>query len=146
MTSREAIVEALFSVLQKSAEFVTTGRRNTNPERLTPTQTPALFLVESVDKWDWQQSGYNNLAKREMRLLAILYNDTGTDQSKVPNAVINNALDAIELAMQPDNFTTETFTLGGLVQACLIDGATQRASGDTTGKALAIVPIRILLP
>ena len=144
--TREQIVSALFKILQGSAEFVTTGRRNTNPEGLDPSLTPALFLVEDTDKWD-RSAGYNEFAKREMKLYAIIYNDVGSSNpSLVPNTIINNALDAIEVAMVPDDIVNGVFTLGGLVQSCTIDGQSQRSSGDTTGKALAIVPIRILFP
>lgn len=143
--SREQIVAALFKLLASSSEFVTTGRRNTNPEGLDPTQTPALFLVEDTDKWD-RASGFNSFAKREMRLYAIVYNDVGPQASAVPNTIINNALDAIETALQPDDIVNGTMTLGGLVLSVTLDGETQRSSGDTTGKALAVVPIRILFP
>lgn len=145
MATREQAITALFDLLKASAEFKTSGRRNTNPEGLSPADTPALFLVEDTDKWD-RTSGYNNLAKREMKLYAILYNDVGTDDTQVPNSIINDALDAIEAAMVPDDVQNGTFTLGKLVQSCTIDGESQRSSGDTTGKALAVVPIRIIFP
>jgi hypothetical protein len=145
MVTREQVVAALFTILSASSEFVTTGRRNTNPENLGPTQTPALFLVEGVDKWD-RTAGYNELAKRELKLYAIVYNDVGTNDGAVPNTAINNALDAIEAAMVPDDIVNGVFTIGRLVQSCTIDGESQRSSGDTTGKALAVVPIRILFP
>jgi hypothetical protein len=144
-TTREQAVAALFNVLKASSEFITSGRRNTNPEGLDPSMTPALFLVEDSDKWD-RSSGYNNLAKREMKLYAIVYSDVGTNDSAVPNTIINDALDAIEASMVPDDQINGTFTLGKLVQSVTIDGESQRSSGDTTGKALAVVPIRILLP
>lgn len=145
MTTREQAVTALFNLLSASSAFVTKGRRNTNPEGLGPSQTPAFFLVEDGDKWD-RSSGYNNFAMREMKLYAIVYNDVGTDDTQVPNTIINNALDAIEAVMVPDDVINGTFTLGKLVQSCTIDGESQRSSGDTTGKALAVVPIRILFP
>lgn len=145
MVARETVITALFARLAASGSFVTTGRRNTNPESLNPEMTPALFLVEDQDKWD-RSSGYNNFAKRELRLFAIIYNDVGTNAGAVPNTVINNALDAIETALLPDDPNNGTLTLGGLVQSVTIDGTSQRSSGDTTGKALAVVPIRILFP
>lgn len=146
MASRETIITALFNALAASASFRTVTRRNRDPEGLAPAETPALILVETFDKWG-RGSGYNQLAQREIRLAAMIYNDVGpNDPNAIPSAPVNNAIDAFEALMQPDNWQTETFTLGGLVQACLIDGETQRASGDTTGKALAVVPIRILIP
>lgn len=81
-----------------------------------------------------------------MRFWAIVYSDVGTNDSAVPNTIVNNILDAIEVAMKPDDILEGTLTLGGLVQAVTLDGTTQRSSGDTTGKALAIVPIRVLIP
>lgn len=147
MTTREAAVEALFNVLKQSADFKVASRRNQDPEGLDPaTQTPALFLVEDKDKWD-RTAGYNMLAKREMWLWAIIYVAiTPSDVNSIPSSFINNTLDEIEALFAPDNINTDTFTLGGIVQACVIDGEAQRASGDITGKALAAVPIRILFP
>ncbi len=148
MATREQAVQALFDVLKTSAEFKVASRRNQNPEGLDPaTETPALFLIESNDHWDRSQGGYNMLPKREMRLLAIIYTAIApTDINSIPSSFINDTLDAIEALFAPDNLMTDTFTLGGLVQACLLDGKSQRSPGDITGKALAIVPIRILFP
>ncbi len=125
MATREQIVTALFNLLAASSEFVTAGRRNTNPTGLSPAQTPALFLLENQDKWDSGQSGFNNLSKREMRLYALIYNDVGTNDGAVPSTAINNALDAIEAALKPDNMITGTMTLGGLVQAAYVEGESQ---------------------
>lgn len=145
--SREQIVEALFGVLKTAADFKTASRRNRDPEGLDPTtETPALFLVEDTDGWD-RTPGYNMLAKRGMKLWAIIYASVApTDNDSIPSSIINDALDAIEDLFKPDNWQTDTFTLGGLVQACLLDGDSQRSPGDITGKALAVVPIRILFP
>lgn len=147
MATREQAVAALFAVLATAADFKVASRRLRDPEGLDPaTETPALFLVEETDKWG-RDAGYNMQAKREMRLRAILYCSVApTDLNTIPSAIINAALDAIEAKFEPDNFQTETFTLGNLVQACLLDGESQRAPGDVTGKSLAIVPIRILFP
>ena len=148
MATREQIVAALFAILSAApgdGVFKTMSRRNRDPEGLDPSQTPAFFLIEHTDKWD-RLGGYNLGGKREMKVFAIVYYDAGADQNIVPSSVLNPLLDAIEGAMVPDNQQTNTFTIGGLVQACLIDGESQRASGDVTGKGLAVIPIRILFP
>lgn len=145
MAGREQIANKLFALLSKSATFKTMSRRNRDPEGLDPSETPALFLVENEDKWD-RSSGFNIPAIRAMNLVAIIYTDCGPDQNAIPSSFINDTLDAIEAAMVPDDQQTGAFTLGGLVQSCDIDGLSQRASGDVTGKALAVVPIRILIP
>jgi hypothetical protein len=144
--TREQIVEALFTVLKQSANFVVASRRNRDPEGMNPSDTPALFLVENSDGWNRDQ-GYNILPKRGMKLWAIIYIDVGpTDNNTIPSSFINTTLDVLEVLFAPDNVITDRFTLGGLVEACLLDGDSQRSPGDITGKALAVVPIRILFP
>jgi hypothetical protein len=144
-TTIEQAVSALFAVLQGTATFVTSSRRNQNPEGMNPANTPALFLIEHQDEFDRKQ-GYNIQAVQSLRLMAIIYIDVGSDPNAIPSTFINNTIDAIKAAFAPDDRVRNTFTIGGLVQACTIDGQTSRASGDVTGKGLAIVPIRILFP
>lgn len=143
--TREQIMEALFAVLQQAGTFVTSSRRNQNPENMDPANTPALFLSEHTDGWD-RSKGYNVQAIRELRCVAVIYIDVGTNPNAIPSSFINNTLDAIEVAFTPTDRMRNTFTLGGLVQACVLDGTSTRASGDITGKGLAVVPIRILFP
>lgn len=143
--TREQIMEALFAVLQTTGSFVTVGRRLQDPEGLGPSATPALFLVEHEDEWGRKQ-GFNIQAVRELRARVLIYIDAGSDPNKIPAQFINDTLDAIEAAFVPDNRQTNTFTLGGLVLSVTIDGNSTRAAGDLTGKALVVIPIRILLP
>ena len=145
MVTREQIMEALLTVLAGTAAFVTVSRRNQNPEGLSPISTPALFLVEHQDNWDRRQ-GYNIPPVRSLAAVAIIYIDSGADQNAIPGSFINATLESIETAFAPDNRQTNTFTLGGLVQACFLDGPSTRGSGDVTGKGLVVVPIRILIP
>lgn len=145
MATREQIMAALFTVLSGTSTFITKGRRNRDPEGLKPAQTPALFLVEHDDEWN-RKTGINAPAVRLLNAKAILYIDTGADENAIPSTFINNALDSMEAAFAPDNLVLGTFTLGGLVRACHLDGTSTRASGDVTGKGLVVVPIRILMP
>lgn len=145
--AREQIINALFEVLQQSAEFKVASRKNQNPEGLSwQTQCPALFLVENTNKFD-RSAGYNQLAKRDLHMWAILYNAIDpSDVNGLAVSALNNALDTLETLFVPDNWQTQTFTLGGLVQACLIDGTVLQSPGEITNRAIAMVPIRILLP
>jgi hypothetical protein len=144
--SREDIMTALLALVAPVGRFKTSSRRNSKPEDMNPAQTPALFLIEHVDEWD-RSAGYNQRPKRSMTVLAIIYFDAGDDQAVIPSSLVNPLIDQIEADISKiDDAMAETQTLGGKVQAVLIDGPSQRASGDTTGKGLAIIPIRILLP
>lgn len=144
--TREQIMAALFALL--SPGFTTTTRRLRDPEGLDPTETPALFLMAKDDEID-RKDGYNQRAKRVINAIAIVYVDVGNDQNAIPETLINNLIDGIETALTPPTsspFNTVTLGAGIQVQAAYIDGTIERASGDVTGKALAVVPIKILIP
>lgn len=142
--SREAIMAALFTLLSGLPGLVTTGRRLRDPENLDPTATPALFLVEHQEEYERPDTNLPPI--RRLKALALLYADAGTDQTVVPASAINGLLDAIDAALKPDSLFSGKQTLGGLVDAVVIDGEVRRASGDVSGKAMAVIPIMILLP
>jgi hypothetical protein len=146
MASREQIISTLFQAIVAAGSFVTTGRRLVNPEQLGPELSPAFFLIAHEDGYDRSKS-FDLLPIRDIQLQAFLYNDVGpTNYSAIPESPINDALDMLDTLFKPDNVATGAYTLGGLVTTCMIDGTILRASGDVTGKALAVVPIRIVLP
>ena len=144
MVTREQVMQALFALLQSTGSFVTVSRRNRNPEGLTPAQCPALFLLEDAE--EPKRKSLNMPPVRELTVKAIFYHDCGTDENAVPSALINAVLDALDAALLPDNLQTGFCTLGGLVFAIYISGSVTKAPGDITGKSLAIVPLRIVLP
>src|SRR5579872_2289243 len=131
-TTREQAITALLTIFEGIGALKTVSRRNRDPEGMDPALTPALFLLENEDDWD-RNPGYNQFPIRSIMMMAIVYSDVGQDENAIPGTPINNALDAIEAALVPDNPQTGTMTLGGLVQAVTIDGHSQRSSGDTTG-------------
>ena len=143
MASRESIMAALLAKLAPS--FVTATRRRQPPEKLTPALCPALFLIDL--EGNALRPAPNLPPVRSLMALAILYNDVGgADMNVIPVTAINNALDALDAALASDNPSTGRCTLGGLVYSALIDGKTEIDPGDLTGKATAIVPIKIILP
>ncbi|MEI9917085.1 MAG: hypothetical protein WDN29_16280 [Methylovirgula sp.] len=48
--------------------------------------------------------------------------------------------------LTPNRAQNGLIHLGGLAYSVIIDGETETAPGDITGKAIAVVPITILLP
>lgn len=144
MASREQVMQALFALLQSTGSFVTVSRRNRNPEGLSPAQCPALFLLEDAE--EPERKSLNLPPVRKLTVKVIFYNDVGQDENAVPSSLINVALDALDVALQPDNLQTGFCTLGGLVFAIYISGSVVKAPGDITGKSIAIVPLRIILP
>ena len=144
MATREQVMNALLALLKATGSFVTISRRNRNPEGLAPSQSPALFLVEALE--EYSRPSPTVQPKRALVVKAIFYNDVGPDENAIPSTPINNALDALDVALKPDDPATNRFTLGGLVFSAMIEGTIEKASGDVTGKSLAVVPIKIVLP
>lgn len=143
--SREAIMEALFALLTGTGAWVTKSRRLVDPEGLGPTGSPALFLM--THDGDYKRDVIAAPPKREIHAVALMYNDVGPgNPNAIPETPINNALDALDALLKGDNPLVKKNTLGGLVEACFIEGTIAYASGDITGKASTTVPIKIILP
>ncbi|MGH6836543.1 MAG: hypothetical protein ACREC9_13605 [Methylocella sp.] len=140
--TREQVMTALLAAL--GGQFTTVGRRNRNPETVASPGKPALILDDHRDLYERQAPSLP--PRRIMDVMAIVYFDIGQDETAVPSTVLNNLLDGIDTAMAPDSLVTGRFTLGGLVYSCLIDGEIIKAPGDVTGKGLATVSIKIILP
>lgn len=142
--ARETVMQALFVALQTSGKFKSVGRRNRDPETIGIESSPALMLVEHSESY--RSPTTHQPPIRKLMVRAIVYFDVGGDDNAIPSGVINPILDAIDALFRPDNAMTGQFTLGGLVQSAIIDGAVVKAPGDKTGKGLAMVPITITLP
>lgn len=66
-------------------------------------------------------------------------------ETVIPASLLNPVLDGIDAALQPDNPSLNYFTLGGLVRRCYIEGEITTDEGTMAPKAMAVVPIEILL-
>jgi hypothetical protein len=139
-----ALVVALAGIQAQGVGLKAIGRRVRDPENVPGTDRPALFLTEHEDTWEKQ--AINLPPRRELNIWALLYTDVGTNENAIPMTQINYFIEAIEAALAPDTPFLNRFTLGGLVFNCMLDGNGIRAAGDTTGKSLAAIPIKIILP
>ena len=144
MATREAIMNALLTLLAGTAQYVSVSRRDRAPDSVTPALSPALFLFEESEHY--RRDGPSKPAVRSLIAKAVIYNNVGPNSNTIPMTIVNNALDALDAALVADNAALHTCTLGGLVNGVLIDGEIAKAPGAVTGVALAIVPIRIILP
>lgn len=144
MATREDIMTALLARLAGAWPFAMTGRRNRSPETFTAANSPALILVEHMERYEVESPSLP--PKRALDVLALVYCDIGQDENAIPATVLNNILDGFDAALAPDSHGHGRCTLGGRVHSCRIDGEIERSSGDMTGKAMAVVPIRIHIP
>ena len=144
MATREQVANALLAAVQATGFFTTTGRRARDPRTIGPEDSPACFLVISEEEIVAQPNA--NPSRRTLKFTAFVYNDIGNDPNAYPETALNAATDALEQALVADSDRTRTCTLGGLVFAALIRGQVRRAPAEITGKALALVPIEVVLP
>lgn len=144
MATREQIAAALLAAVKAQGYFVTTGRRARDPSTVGPSESPACFLVVSHEKIQSEPGARPPL--RTLSFTAFVYNDIGVAPNAYPETALNAAMEALEAALAPDNPAAKTCTLGGLVYAALLRGDVHRAPAELTGKALALVPIDVILP
>ena len=144
MATREAVMTALLAAIVGTGAFETTGRRNRGSNAIGPTQSPACFLFQDSERQERKSPMLP--PKRILNISAVIINDVGQDPAAVPATLINAALEALDALFRPDNLASGRCTLGGLVESLMIDGEIVQAPGDQTGKALAVVPLQIILP
>lgn len=138
---RETILQALFLLLTRGGRFETVGRR-----LILWTQVaaqPALFLRHVGDSYSPHAT---RLPPRIVMHCEIwLYSNAGQDPDAAPEIALNILLDAVETLLRPLP-GREAQTLGGLVTHCWIEGQVEIHPGDLDGQAIAIVPVKILVP
>jgi len=142
--NREAIMQALLTLVSESAGFVTIGRRLEWVAKVAG--LPALYVIATDN--EYQQHGTTFPPRRTIGAEIWVY--AATDLQQPPGAQLNPLLDAIEAALGV--MPGQAQTLGGLVVHCWIggdDGQKARIEifeGHASSRAVAIIPVRILVP
>ena len=150
--TREEVFEALFELLRTAEGFVTYSRRMADHSVIAPRLLPILILWELPEETDHSHRGtprdYWNA------LIALIFQNESRPMNGDPTTavagatIINPLLDAVRTVLAPDDPTTNSLTLGGLVEWCRVEGMTDVETGDThsAGVGWATLPIRILVP
>lgn len=118
--------------------FVTTTRRG---KFTTDVPQPALWLRGTEEELEYQDLQQAQTIRSEF----IVSTDAGQDPDAVPETALNNFLDAIQAALEPDSMTGQ-FTLGGLVGWCRMVGKIDKAPGNLGPIGIAIGGIEIIVP
>jgi hypothetical protein len=144
--TRDQIAAALLAKLQSvGSTFITIGRKHVIP---SPEQQPALFVVGTQDALSQVRSMPGRL-QMTFHLFIYIYDDAGEEplgqESSLVESKINDALDAIENALAPDE-ATGFQDLGGLVSHCWIEGGIDKDPGVFGKQGFAIVPVHVLAP
>jgi hypothetical protein len=144
-TDRDGILNALFSLLKtKLGSNVTTiGRRHMMPPTLTSAMQPALFVVQGGEFREPHPRGTGGKITLQVLLVAYCYdNGSNVDGSTKLNILIGQ----IEDALAPPDGSTLVQDLGGKAYHCWIDGEADIDPGVFGQQAVAVIPVRILVP
>lgn len=144
--STSQITASAASTQSGARQTFTTGFRTTGRRLKLWTEVaeqPALFLRNTRDDYAQRPTGIP--ARVTMNCEAWLYSNAGGNPDIAPAITLNYLVDALERALLPAG-GQDAQTLGGLVQHCWIEGSVEMHPGDLDGQAIAIVPIKILVP
>lgn len=121
--------------------FLTTGRRVLRWSDVS--SQPALFLRGADEELEYPQT---ILQMQTIDGEIWIYSNSGQNPNAVPETALNNLMDAIQAAFAPDAPGTGRFTIGNLVHWCRLEGRIEKDPGDTSGQAIAVMPVRITVP
>ena len=161
MATRESIMTALLSTCSTVAAFNTVTRVvvsdpdfATTVTVATPPQQPALVLLE--DSEHHVHSGQGLPTKRTLSVMLMIWqkklrdatSPASPDSSATGASIVNTTLESVEAVFKADNLAKGTFTLGGLVDRCWIEGTVTKISGDLDpeGQTFLAIPVSILMP
>jgi hypothetical protein len=104
-------------------------------------QQPYMALVTHLEMDEYRNLG---LLRRRLDLRAWCY--SRTDGGVIGQVDLDVMMQGFETALQPDDPSRNTFTLGGLVYWCRIEGRVFKDPGDIDNQALLLVPIVVEWP
>lgn len=138
--NRELIYGALFTRLQAltSQGFVTVSRRLRHVNDVLDTEMPALFMAQGKETPSYE-AGRTPIWYLRCTLYVYIKDPAGA----VPGQLANSLMDAVTAVFTPDNPNVNSFTIGGLVHHCRIDGTIETDEGTLGEQMIAIIPIEM---
>ena len=130
--------------------LVSMGRRHIPPPDLPTSAQPALFVLGVKETHGPKPRGVPT--RLILHGFLILYapapaaDENIGEEQLLGATTLNQLFQAIDAALEPDNLVDGTFTLGGTVSHCWVEGDTDLDPGIFGTQAAAILPIHILVP
>lgn len=138
--TREAVYSTLFAKLQSVPGLTTVSRRLQNVQDVQPEAFPAAYQLQG--KQSTKYAGANP-ASNSWRADWLLY-AYDSDPASAPSIQLNSLIDAaVAVLAPPPGFDKQS--LGGLVEYCAIDGDIEVFEGVLGDRAIAVLPIVIVL-
>ena len=138
VNSREIVWGALFDALRAIPCINLCTRKLKAWQECPKEDQPAIYLTQTGED-RVQKPGIPAKYLLEGNIYIYVSVETGE-----AGYVLNPVLDAIDLALEPDE-TSGVQTLGGIVHHCWVEGQTQIFEGSLGDEAVAVVPIKILV-
>ena len=144
-TDFEPIVAALWAHLKENVQGISYSSRRLKPWTECPNQ-PAMFLRHPNDEIAWASP---QLSKAALSLEIWIYAKSANLPDVASDVVLSDLITSVLNAFTPDNAMTRTFTLGGLLGMAgwaRVEGKIDRWPGDLDTQAIAVIPVKVLLP
>jgi hypothetical protein len=138
--TREQVYSALFAKLQGISGLTTVSRRLANIQDVQPENFPAAYQIQEKQSAKYQGS----VPTRTVLRASWLFYSYDSDPNGAPSIGLNNLVDQACAALAPPSVMQKN-TLGGLVEYAAIDGDIEIFEGVLGDRAIAIVPIEIVL-
>ncbi len=107
-------------------------------------QMPYLMLTRPRETYP-QRAITGLPPKRTFKCDVTIYIASGKDQSVIPDELVCDIMDEIDVSMRPP-IGQEVLTLGGLVDHCYVMGEIIEVPGDLDGIGLIMIPLEIVIP
>jgi hypothetical protein len=147
--TRQQVFTALFALLQTLPAppgYSSWGSfSQTIPEvdQVPAANQPSLILVRGPENYSYKAVGTTKLHWRAFILIYFQTTNLKT-RSTYPDQFTDPVLDSIEQLFTPP-LSNKYFTLGGVVQNCIIDGMVVADPGIVTSTAEIFVPLSLYL-
>ena len=138
--TRESVYAALFALLETVPNLTTVSRRLQSVQDIQPESFPAAFQLQGDQQVTYKGSVPSIFTWQASWIL----NAYEADQTAAPSTQLNEMIDAVSAVLAPAAGQT-CQTLGGLVTHAGISGNIQIYEGVLGDRAVAIVPISIVL-
>ena len=151
-TTREQAASALFALVTGAVPTLKRKERHFRlPQDVSAPQTPALFQVQSQERYERQGKMRGIPPTRTMLFELLVYvtdaANTAAGITTVGSTQLNTIIQAIETALTPPDATTGFSTLGGIVEHARIEGEIKyQEATEIDGLSIAIIPVSVLFP
>lgn len=140
--SRETVFAALFQVLQNAYPWQTCSRTVKNIQDVQPESFPAAFQIQGTQAQHFK-GAVPTVGDWNAQWILYAYSD---DPDVASSTQLNAMVDAAIAALAPPEYgPDQKFSLGGLCEFCAVEGNVEIFEGVLGQRAIAIVPIRILI-